>query len=384
MTRSIIVVGGGFAGVYAALAAVRTADGRAQVTLVSRAPRLVMRPRLFEAAPETLHAELGPVLVTAGVAFVQGEAAGVELAARQGRLASGRTLHYDRLVVATGSVMRRPQIPGADHAFSIDTQAEAIAFDRQLAVCAQRPAPRIVVIGAGFTGLELALNLRDRLALHGNTGAGERAQVMLVDEAHEVGAGLGAGPRPAIEAALEAARVELRLGVRLSSLEAEGLRLHDGELMAADAVVLCTGLQAAAFLRHFPGQRDALGRIRVNAHLGIPEAPDVFLAGDAACALSAPGRTTLMSCQHAMPLGRVAGENAARSLLGRQLIDYAQPRYTTCLDLGRSGAVLTEGWERRVQATGEAAKAVKRQINTQRIYPPEGGRETILRASIPV
>src|SRR5690606_14927048 len=124
---SILVVGGGFAGVYAALAAKRAATD-ARVMLVSREPRLVMRPRLFEAAPETLHAELEQLLATAGVQFVQGEAAAVDLADRQLRLADGRILHFDRLVVATGSVMRRPAIPGADQAFSIDTQAEAIAF----------------------------------------------------------------------------------------------------------------------------------------------------------------------------------------------------------------------------------------------------------------
>jgi NADH dehydrogenase len=383
MTGSIIVVGGGFAGVYAALAAARTAGDAANVTLLSREPRLVMRPRLFEADPETLHAELPALLETTGVAFVQGEAEALDLPARAIRLASGRTLPFDRLVVATGSVMRRPAIPGAEAAFSIDTQADAIAFDQRLAACAGRPEPTIVVVGAGFTGVELALNLRDRLIRHAGPAAGERARILLIDQAREVGPELGAGPRPAIEAALAAARVDLRLDVQLAALSASEVRLADGEVIAANAVVLCTGLHAAPFLRNLPGARDALGRIRVDSHLGIPDAPGIFVAGDAAWAATEPGHSTLMSCQHAMPLGKVAGENAARSLLGRELLDYAQPRYVTCLDLGRSGAVLTAGWERQVQATGEEAKALKRQINTRLIYPPSGSREEILRASIP-
>jgi NADH:quinone reductase (non-electrogenic) len=61
---------------------------------------------------------------------------------------------------------------------------------------------------------------------------------------------------------------------------------------------------------------------------------------------------------------------------------YRQPLYTTCLDLGESGAVLTKGWDRTVQATGQAAKAVKRWINTQLIYPPAEG-DAILAAASP-
>jgi NADH:ubiquinone reductase (H+-translocating) len=61
---------------------------------------------------------------------------------------------------------------------------------------------------------------------------------------------------------------------------------------------------------------------------------------------------------------------------------YRQPLYTTCLDLGHSGAVLTKGWDRTVEATGEIAKTIKRRINTQLIYPP-ADREAILAAASP-
>src|SRR6185437_3576766 len=81
-------------------------------------------------------------------------------------------------------------------------------------------------------------------------------------------------------------------------------------------------------------------------------------------------------------LGRVAGENAARDLLGLPLVPYTQLRYVTCLDLGRSGAVITQGWERRIEKTGAEGKAVKRLINTQIIYPPaDGTAEALLAAS---
>lgn len=134
--------------------------------------------------------------------------------------------------------------------------------------------------------------------------------------------------------------------------------------------------------RWFRGARDSLGRVVVDASLRAPAAPDVFVSGDAAAADTGDGHRTLQSCQHAGQLGRVAGENAARDLLGLPLVPYEQPRYVTCLDLGRSDAVITHGWERRIEKTGEEGKAVKRMINTQLIYPPaEDTADALLAAS---
>ncbi len=90
-----------------------------------------------------------------------------------------------------------------------------------------------------------------------------------------------------------------------------------------------------------------------------------------------------MSCQHAMTMGRFAGHNVAADLLGRPTLPYAQPKYATCLDLGSWGAVFTDGWNREVQFAGDRAKAVKRMINTQLIYPPPANRAEALALANP-
>ena len=89
----------------------------------------------------------------------------------------------------------------------------------------------------------------------------------------------------------------------------------------------------------------------------------------------------LMSCQHAAPMGKHAGYNAARELLGLSVRDYRQPDYVTCLDLGDFGAVLTTGWERNIAQVGPDTKAFKKMINTQWIYPPSGDRAALLSAA---
>jgi NADH dehydrogenase len=111
---------------------------------------------------------------------------------------------------------------------------------------------------------------------------------------------------------------------------------------------------------------------------------NVFATGDVAyAATDDDGNHALMSCQHAMNLGRYAGHNVASDLLHLPAIPYTQTRYVTCLDLGPWGAVYTEGWDRAVKLTGAEAKQLKRRINTERIYPPRANRAEALAAADP-
>ncbi|MEO5960871.1 MAG: FAD-dependent oxidoreductase, partial [Opitutaceae bacterium] len=328
MADEILIIGGGFAGFWAAMAAQRVAANKADVTMVSREPVLEMRPRLYEANPAGLGFDFLPALVAVGVRFVRGEAIGLDLAGRSVALASGAALPFARLVVATGSVVRRPPVPGAETVYSIDRQSDAIVFDRRLAeIAGSNPRPTIAIIGAGFTGIELALELRDRFALHG--GVAESLRIVLMDRAATVGAELGPGPRSEIVAALAAARVECRLGETIAALSNDRVTFLNGTVLATDAVVLTTGMLAAGFVRHIPGERDSLGRIVVDRFLRAPAAPAVFVTGDAAAADTGDGHRALQSCQHALQLGRFAGENAARDLLRMPALPYAQPRYVT-------------------------------------------------------
>lgn len=384
--QGVLIVGGGFAGFWAAAAARRVGGPDLPITLVAPGPTLVMRPRLYEAEPETLGVELPPLLDELGVRFQQDTAVDVDAGARTVRLASGQTARYGRLVLATGSVMARPPVPGADEVHSIDTRDEAVAFDRHLARIARDHrdggVPMLAVVGAGFTGIELALELRDRLAAHGDEALGQRARIVLIDRTAEVGHDLGPNPRPVIEDALRAARVELRLAVAVTSLGAGHVGFAGGETLDADAVVLATGLRAAPLASRLEGDRDEVGRVVVHEFLRAPQAPGVFVTGDSAAADTGDGHRALTSCQHALQLGRVAGENAARDLAGHPLVPYEQLRYVTCLDLGRAGAVFTEGWDRTVAVTGEQAKQRKLFVNRQLIYPGTSAEDLIRQSNL--
>lgn len=380
----IVVIGGGFAGFWAAVAARRAGGPELSIAVVTPNDSLVMRPRLYEANPETLAVPLAEPFAMIDVDLILASATSIDPDGRVVRLSDGTDIGFGSAVLAIGSVMRVPAIPGVEHAFSIDSQASAIVFDRRLTEIAQQPTVRVAVIGAGFTGIELALELPSRLRQHGRTEALAPVEVVLIDRAPVVGPELGDGPRAEIESALDEQRVDRRLDATVIAIAPTAVDFADGSHLEVDAVVMCTGMAAAALAEPLDGERDALDRYIVSATLEHPQFSGVFLSGDMASADTGTGHRTLQSCQHALQLGRAAGENAARRCLGHDLIDYQQPAYVTSLDLGDHGAVRTTGWDREVVDTGASAKAIKRFINQQLIYPDlSGGPEGLLLQSQP-
>ena len=392
MAYRIVVIGGGFAGVWSALSAARHLDelnvrDAVRVTLVSADPWLTIRPRLYERALDEVRVPLDLLLAPVGVERIEAFVVNIDAATRTVTVRAGDHLGveaYDRLVLAAGSNVQRPPLPGLEHAFSVDTYREALRLAEHLRTpLAGAPA---VVIGAGFTGLEVATELAGRLrALGGRHGAfSPGGHVTLVDSASGVGPDIGPGPRPIIEQALRDLDIDVRLGSAVVEIEPSGVTLASGERLRASTTVWTAGLRANPLAKALGPGTDPLGRLPVDEALRVAGMDDVFAAGDVARAMADVGHPTLMSCQHAIPMGKFAGHNAAAELVGGPVLPYRQRDYVTCLDLGPAGALFTRGWDRTVIHTGTAGKRVKAQINRYDIYPPlSGDRRELLRAARP-
>ncbi len=393
----LVIVGAGFAGMYAALSAARLRDiegvspEELEIALVSPEPTLVIRPRLYEPNPETLTAPLQDVFDAIDVAYVQGSAEAIDTKARIVEVVNAKgdrkSLQYHRLVIATGSRLFRPTIPGlAEYAFSIDNVDDAIALDRHLHELAKMPASSardtVVVAGAGFTGIEAATEMPSRLRTLFDKTANPR--VIIVDRSSAVAPDMGEGPRPIIEEALRKLGVETRLNAGVSSLDRSGVTLSTGEHVETMTVIWAAGMRANPLTTKIPGERDKFDRLLVDSYLRVPSVPGVFATGDAArAACDDCGNYALMSCQHATRMGAFAGNNAAAELLGVPARRYHQKAYVTCLDLGDAGALFTRGWDRKVEMVGEKAKATKQEINTVWIYPPLPERAAALASADP-
>ncbi|MFE0453657.1 NAD(P)/FAD-dependent oxidoreductase [Streptomyces sp. NPDC058914] len=391
--KDVLIIGGGFAGVWCAAGAVRAAREAGvagedlRVTLVSGGDDLVIRPRLYEDAPEGMRVALDRVLGPIGVRRVTATVTGIDTEARTvravGRDGEELDLAYDKLVLATGSRLVRPDFPGSQDVFDVDTLPAAAALDSHLRrLPDQAPSPGLytaVVVGAGFTGVEVATALGERLrAIAAGQGAAGDVRVVLVDRADVVGPELGPGPRPTIDGAIDELKIERRLGRTVASATRQDVTLSDGEVIPAATVVWTAGMAASPLTAQIPGERDRLGRLGVDEHLRVIGVPDVYAAGDTAFAAADEGRPTTQSCQHALPMGKFAGHNVAADLLGNALLPFTPDPYVTCLDLGPAGAVYTEGWDRNVALTGQEAKTLKQNINAIWIYPPTDDAEQIL------
>lgn len=397
MLQRLVIIGAGFAGMYAALSAARLREihgissSDMEISLVAPEPILVVRPRLYEPKPETLTARLDEVLAAVDVVYVSGKVETVDVDARTIDVVDlnndRRLLEYDRLVVATGSRLFRPDVPGlAEYGFSVDQLEDAIKLDRHIHDLANRPSSAardtVVVAGGGFTGIEAATEMPTRL----REILGENAdiRVVIVDRGEAIAGDMGPGPRPIIEQALKDLGVETRAGVGVSEIDAFGVTLSDGERIECATVIWAAGMRAAPLTAQFPAERDNFGRLIVDRELRVPTLPGVFATGDAAKATCDDvGNFALMSCQHATRMGAFAGNNAAAELLGVETKTYHQKAYVTCLDLGAAGAVFTDGWDRKVKHVGEAAKKIKQEINTVWIYPPKADRVLALASADP-
>jgi NADH:quinone reductase (non-electrogenic) len=387
--KQIVIAGGGFAGVWAAMGAARklaerSAGDEVRVTLISPDDALVIRPRLYESDLNGVRVPLSEVLSPVAVEHRRALVEAIDTDRR--RLTLGGhcpgLLEYDQLVLCAGSKVRLPE--GADGVHSVDSYQQALALHEAVGALDNRPDGPFsaTVVGAGFTGLEVATELSDMLrAAARRAGApAEDVSVVLIDQAKEVAPEFGPRARVVINEALRSLGIRARAGVAVSHADADGVTLADGERIAAGLTVWTAGPRASELNEQLELPLDGFGRLMVDSRMatGID---GVWAAGDSVSVKVDKEHLAMMSCQQAMPQGRQAGENAAAAALGAPPRSYSQPLYLTCLDLGSAGGLLTCGYERdALIASGENGKRFKRYINRSLIYPPAGGDATQLLA----
>lgn len=396
MKQQILIIGVGFGGMWTALSATRLLDihghNQVEVTVLAPQAELRIRPRFYEPEAHRLVAPIGELLDAVGVTFIKGAAETIDVQQKHvvyTDVAGVRQIHhYDKLVLATGSGLALPDTQGvAQYAFDVDQIEQAIRLENHLKSLAELPPSRgrntVIVAGGGFTGIETATEMPARL--RAILGEHVDMEVIIVDRGEKVGASLGAEISQSIAEASDELGVTWRLKSSVVAVDEQGVTLGDGQRIEAKTVIWTTGVRASSLTAQIPGERDGLGRLHVDAHLQVIGQQDIFATGDVAYAATDDlGNHALMTCQHAIVLGRHAGNNVAAQILGVAPVAYSQPKYVTCLDLGGWGAVYTEGWDRQVKLTRQEGKALKTQINTVWIYPPAADRDVAWAAADPL
>lgn len=396
MKQRILIIGSGFAGMWAAVSAARLAhlqgSNELEIAVLSPQPELRVRPRFYEANVASLTADLRPLFEALDIRFIAGSVERVECQEHQvwyrNAEAEMTSIAYDRLVLAGGSQLQSFGVKGiAEYAFDIDQLETAQRLETHLnALSTQPDSPArntVVVCGGGFTGIELSTELPSRLkALFGTKS---NTKIVVVDRSSVVGGQYSEALREVIRNACDELGVEWRLNTGVEVVDASGVTLLDGSRIEAATVVWTAGVKASPLGESIAAERDSQGRFIVTPELQIPGYPDIYATGDMAHAKTDDlGNTALMTCQHAIQLGKFAGHNAAASLLGVSPLPYRQVNYVTCLDLGAWGAVYTEGWDQQVKLVREEAKKLKIAITNELIYPPKPNRDEAFAAADPL
>lgn len=386
MRKQILIVGAGFAGMWAALSAARLAELNKQsidITVIAPQPELRVRPRFYESAVQTLVAPLQPLFDVTGVNFLRGTVEQILPASKEVSWKDDngevRLHRYDRLVLASGSHVNRDMVAGAaEHAFDLDQLESASVLEQHLQDLAQQPESEarntVVVCGGGFTGIEMALELPGRL--REILGADAKTRVVVVERGTQPGGRWSKELRDVIIEASAELGVEWLVNAEVESVDASGVTLKDGQVITSQTVIWTVGVQASGLTSQIDAPRDRQGRLHVDSNLQVLGHDDIFATGDVAyAATDDKGNHALMTCQHAILLGKFAGNNAAASLLDVEPLPYRQEMYVTCLDLGAWGAVYSEGWDQQVKLTREEAKKLKVSIVSELIYPPKAERK---------
>ncbi len=383
---SVVVVGSGFTGFECARQLARKmrkhsskTGASVDISIISPVDYMLYTPLLPDVAGGLVDARFVAIPLANALRGVQAIRGRVDEVDFEGRTVTFtdpeervRSLTWDRLVLTPGSVTRLFDIPGlAEHARGLKSTAEALYLRdhvlEQLELAdvdddAGRAEARrtVVVVGASYSGTELAVQLRalaDSAAKQMGFDPSE-VKFVLLDVAEQVMPEVGEKLGAAAQRVLKARGIDVRLGVTLAEVHAEHVVLSDDSLIRTHTVAWVTGVTGAPLIEKL-GLPTERGRLKVTTELQVPGHPDVFGAGDAAAVpdVTQPGKITPPTAQHATRQGKVLARNVAASLGYGKAKAYKHRNMGLVVDLGPRYAVANP---LNVQLSGFPAKVVTR------------------------
>ncbi|CAM5709436.1 NAD(P)/FAD-dependent oxidoreductase [Streptomyces purpurascens] len=366
----ILVVGGGYVGMYTALRLQRRLKreldrGEVEITVVTPDPYMTYQPFLPEAAagaisPRHVVVPLRRVLDRCRV--VIGEATAVDHAQRTATISTlateeegtgGERLTYDELVLAPGSVSRTLPVPGlAEHGIGFKTVEEAIGLrnhvieQMDIASSTRDPAIRdaaltFVFVGGGFAGVEALGELEDMAryaARYYHNIQPEDMKWILVEASDRILPEVGEEMGRYTVTELRRRNIDVRLRTRLDSCADRVAALSDGARFPTRTVVWTAGVKPHPVLAATDLPRNDRGRLTCTPELTIEGTTHAWAAGDAAAVpdvtAEKPGGECAPNAQHAVRQARVLGDNIVHALRGEPLTTYTHKYVGSVASLG--------------------------------------------------
>ena len=326
----IVIVGGGFAGLWATRALARAP---VHITLLDRGNHHLFQPLLYQVATAGLSAPniaapLRQILRRQkNVTVLLGDVVGIDPGEKHVRLADGRTLAFDHLLLASGATHAYfGHDDWAPHAPGLKTLDDALGIRRRILTAFERaeaeddPVKRdawltFAIVGGGPTGVELAGTLAE-IARHTLRGEFRRAdprmaRVLLLEAGPRVLSSFPESLSEKARAQLQTLGVDVRTGVPVAAIDDDGVQLGDTRI-AARTVLWAAGVAASPLARDLGVPLDRAGRVLVEPDLSVPGHPSIFVAGDLA-SIQCEGK----SVPGVAPAAKQMGRHVARAILAR-------------------------------------------------------------------
>jgi demethylphylloquinone reductase len=345
-TERICILGGGFGGLYTALRLSQLpweSPQKPEIVLVDQSDRFLFSPLLYELLTGELQTwEIAPpfeeLLQGTGIRFYQAVVSGIDIDQKRVHLQDGPEIPYDRLVLALGGETPLDMVPGAtSHAYPFRSIIDAYRLEERLRVLEESDAEkiRVAIVGAGYSGVELACKLADRL--------GERGRFRLIEISDQI---LRTSPefnREAAKKALEAKGVFLDLETRVESIEPDTISLeykNQVDTIPVDLVIWTVGIRVAPVVRSLPFKQNQRGQISTTPTLQVLDHPEIFALGDLADCLDAEGQQIPATAQAAFQQADYAAWNIWATLTHRPLLPFRYQQLGEMMALGKDNATL--------------------------------------------
>jgi NADH dehydrogenase len=343
----ICILGGGFGGLYTALRLSQLpweSLPKPEIVLVDQSDRFVFSPLLYELLTGELQTwEIAPpfeeLLTDTGVRFYQAAVSGIDTQQRRVYLQDGPEIGYDRLVLALGGETPLDIVPGAtSYAYPFRTIADAYRLEERLRVLEESDTDkiRVAIVGGGYSGVELACKLADRL--------GSRGRFRLIELTDQI---LRTSPefnREAARKALEERGIFIDLETRVEAIAQDTISLeYKGQVdtIPVDLVIWTVGTRVSPVVRNLPLKQNQRGQITTTPTLQVLDHPEIFALGDLAECRDAEGQLVPATAQAAFQQADYAAWNIWANLTHRPQIPFRYQHLGEMMALGTDNATLT-------------------------------------------
>ncbi|MDJ0659441.1 MAG: NAD(P)/FAD-dependent oxidoreductase [Crocosphaera sp.] len=343
----ICIVGGGFGGLYTALRLAQfpwEADQTPEIILIDKSDRFLFTPLLYELITEEMQTwEIAPpyeeLLADTAIRFHRGCVTGIDIENQQLELDNHNSLHYDRLVLAMGGKTPLDNFSGVkDYAIPFRTLEDAYRIKERLRLLEEKEAEkiRIAIVGGGYSGVELACKLADRL--------GDIGRIRLVERGDEILSNSPEFNREVANNALEARRVFIDIETEVTQVSSDSISLaYKGKIdtIPVDLVLWTVGTQVIEMVKELPLKKNKKGLLKITPELQVIDHPEIFAIGDLAACSDESGQPIPATAQTAFQQSDYCAWNLWASINGRPLLPFAYQPLGEMMALGVDNATLS-------------------------------------------